>query len=578
MSNTSNFDYCVQFAIEAVKAVFHLALKNEELFPHTLPPMTRDFGGRTATVRVELLDDETDPADLSFLDEKRITFHLPVRILVEIPDAPDPSLSSVALKARIDAPGALATWPVDGEEQLGIDFSGIAPADISVSSIDGLPQLSADRFEAALHTQYEALPSRQFGFIGNTLTIYDGTRDLTLEPPNKPGNPEISAAIEEHDGDQYLKVTMPIHADIVSPIPWESYGTATFWRRIVQGSGTVSVLMDEEPSLTDLATTITFDSGGFIADQVVIQLKPLLIDQLGAFAPISEPWFTQSEAQTLIAAEAAAYLGPRRFPFYTPTSGDPDHPLETPVGFLLVAEGTLAILMNRRTGTAADDTAPDNFRGADQLALALSRAKLDETIQEAMATEFPGVNNGGSPVSTDEGNATLKTLAVTPSDPGANGQSEGHLWVSGEAEVHIRCWPDPDVGFSGPIFLRLETTETDTECTALFDPVMGEFDAGQSCCDIFIDIIIPVVGWIMLGVIESMIDEVGGELAEDFAEAQEREMQPIPTFVAGVAEMQACLESCQTSSQGLVLPGKLRIRREGLSFEDLAESGDLPRP
>ncbi len=578
MSNTSNFDYCVQFAIEAIKEIFHLALKNEDMFPHNLPPMTRMFGGQSATVSVRLLDDETNPADLTFLDEKHITFHLPVELTIEIPDAPDPALSRVTLTATIDAPGRLETWPVDGEEQLGIDFSGITAADVSVPALEGLPALDSARFEAAIHTRYSALPTHSFSLAGNVLNIYDGTRDLTLVPPNKPGDPEIQATLETHSGTQYLKVIMPIHADISNPIAWQSYGIATFWREVVQGEGTVSVIMGTEPADAALATVITFDNGGFIADQVATQLKPLLITQLGNFDPISEPWFTESEAKDLIAAEAAAYLGPRKFPFYTPRSGDPDHPLETPVGFLLVASNTLAILMNRRTGTAADDTAPDNFRGSDQLALAVSRAMLDETIAEAIATEFPGLSDGGHRVSTDEGDATLESLSVTPSDPGTHDESEGHLWVSGEAEVHINCWPDPDVSFDGPIFLRLRTTETETECTAVFDPEMGDFDAGQSCCDVFVDLIIPIVGWIMLGVIESMIDEVGGELAEDFADAQEREMQPIPTFVLGVAELQACLERCDTSSQGLVLPGKLRIRREGTSFEDLAESGDLPRP
>ena len=107
---------------------------------------------------------------------------------------------------------------------------------------------------------------------------------------------------------------------------------------------------------------------------------------------------------------------------------------------------------------------------------------------------------------------------------------------------------------------------------------MGEFDAGQSCCDVFIDILIPVVGIVMLIVIESMIDQVGGELAADFAGQQARQIEAIPPFVAGVAELQACLENLFVSSQGLVFPGKLRIRREGRSFEDLSESGDLPRP
>ena len=82
----------------------------------------------------------------------------------------------------------------------------------------------------------------------------------------------------------------------------------------------------------------------------------------------------------------------------------------------------------------------------------------------------------------------------------------------------------------------------------------------------------------MLGVIESMIDKVGGELAAKFAEGEAQQVQPIPPVVVGVAELQACLEAISVSSQGLMMPGKLRIRREGTSFEDLQTSGNLPRP
>ena len=576
MSNTSNFDFCVQFGIEAVREVFHLALKNEDLFIHNLPPMPRNFGGHPATVSVRLLDDLTDDADLSFLDLKRILFDLPIEITVETPDAPDPSLARVTLSSTIRAPGSLASWPVDGEDQLGINFAGIIAADVEVPALTGLPALDAARFLAALHTRFVALPSRSFSQGGNTLNIYDGTRGPVLTPPNKPGNPEITAVLEMQGPDQFLKVTLPLHAKITMPIAWSSYGVATFWRKVVFGTGTVTVTMETEPA-PPLRTVILFDDIGFIGQQVATQLQPLLVTQLANFAPVTEPWFDEAAAKELLKAEVAGYLSPRRFPFYTPKSGDPAHPLTTPVGFLLVPTSTLAILMNRRTGTAADDVAPDDFRGADLLALALSRAVLDASIAEAIESEFENLDNGGHFISTPEGDATLLSLSVTPSDAGEHGETEGHLWISGEAEVHIDCWPDPDVSFDGPIFLRLIVVETETTCSATFKAEMGEFDAGQSCCDVFVDLLIPIVGWIMLGVVEHMIDEVGGELAVKIAGGQEQVLAPIPSFVQGVAEMQACLETCITSSQGLVLPGKLRIRREGTSFEDLADDGNLPR-
>lgn len=578
MSHTSNFDYCVQFALGAVKAIFHLALKNEALFPHTLPPVPIDLGGHAATASVSILDDETDPADLSLEDEKHIRFSLPVRITVEVPDAPDPALSRVTLAATIAAPGALRSWPVDGQDQLGIDFGDVTAAAVTVSGLTGLPTLGADSFTAALHARYEALPQHSFEQGGNRLNIYDGTRGPPLTPPNKAGNPEIATALESHGGTTYLAVALPIHVDVVNPIAFSSYGTATFRRRVVEASGTLSVTMAEEPADPALATTIVFDSAGPIADAVAANLKPQLIAALAAFGTVTEPWFTAPDATALIQAQTAAYLAPRRFPLYTPSSGDPDHPLSTPVGFLLPATDTLAVLMNRRSGSEADDAAPDDFRGGHMLALAVGRAPLDESIADAIAQAFPGLAGGGADVEADGHSATLHSLTVTPSDPGDHGVDEGHLWAEGEAEVHIDCWPDPDVSFSGAIFLRLDVTETDEACTGTFRAEMGTFDAGESCCDVFVDLIIPIVGWIMLGVVEAMIDKIGGELAEQYADQQTRELAPIPPVVMGVAELQACLEGCDTSSQGLVLPGKLRIRREGTSFEDLAANGDLPRP
>lgn len=576
MSLTANFDYCVELGLGPVKAIFHLALKNEALFPHNVGPFTRTFSGRTFTVSARLLDDIDNPADLEFADDKHIRFFLPFELTVEVPDAPDPRLSRVTLGATCTIPGALATWPVDGEDQLGIDFAGVTAADVTVPAITGLPSLDASRFLEAIHARYETLPARTFTLGDNVLVLYDDNRDPTLVPPNAATPSEIQATIEPHGGKDWLKVTLPLHADVPAAF-FSAYGKASFWREIVSGDTSVSVVMGTEPADAALATQIEFDGSHPAEGIVVSQLKPLLIAQLGGFGTITEPWFTEDSAKDLMAAEIAAYANDRKFPLYTPRSGDPAVPLATPVGFLLPADGVLAVLMNRRDASVAD-FAPDNFLGANQVALAVGRAALDEMITRAMNEQFPGVNDGGSEVTTDEGSATLYTLAVTPSDPGTHDQAEGHLWAEGTAEVHIDCWPDPDVSFSGPIFLRVVTTETEEECSMEVQPEMGEFDVGQSCCDVFIDILIPVVGIIMLIVIESMIDKVGGELAADFAGQQARNIEALPPFVAGVAELQACLEDLRTSSQGLVFPGKLRIRREGRSFEDLADSGDLPRP
>lgn len=576
MSRTSNFDYCVQLSIAAIRAIFHLALKNEALFPHNLGPFTRNYSGQQVSVAVALLDDMDAPADLTFGQNNQIIFSLPLRLTIQVPDSPDPSLSTVSLAATVLAPGALKTWPENGEDRLGIDFGAIVAANVQVPAVTGLPVLDAQRFAAALHAKYLALPQHSFAAGGGTLVIYDGTRDGTLSPPNAPGNPEITCSIVPQGTKNWLRVVLPIHASVPAAVGFSAYGTITFHREIVPGDRVVSVDMSVEPP-APLNTVVDFDTLHPAKAVVIANLTPLAIGRIAQFGLVKEPWFTEADAKLALAEETAAYLSGRRFPVYTPHSGDPARPLASPVGFLLPADGVLAILLNR-FDTSVADAAPDAFLGSNDLALATSRRLLDETIANAIRDRFPGLDAGASEIHTDQGDATLKSLTVTPSDPGTHGEAEGHLWTSGEAEVHIDCWPDPDISFDGPIFLRLLVTETPETCDFIVQPVMGEFDAGQSCCDVFVDLIIPVVGWIMLGVIESMIDEVGGELAAEFAEGEAQQVQPIPPVVFGVAELQACLEAISVSSQGLMMPGKLRIRREGTSFEDLQSSGNLPRP
>ena len=41
-------------------------------------------------------------------------------------------------------------------------------------------------------------------------------------------------------------------------------------------------------------------------------------------------------------------LATMKYPVYSPDSGDPSRPIGTPVGFLLPADGVLAVLLNRR--------------------------------------------------------------------------------------------------------------------------------------------------------------------------------------------------------------------------------------
>jgi len=578
MSLTSNFDFCVEIGIASVKDIFHLAFKSEDRYPHNVGPITRNLSGQEVTIYVRVLDDETDAADLSFQDEKHILFSFPFELTAQIPDAPDPSLSQITLKVRVDIPGLLTSWEEEGAEVLGLSFFDVTAADVVIQSLEGLPSINVDNFLAAIHSRYDTIP-HVYNSGGNKLILYDDSRDIALIPPNLATPFDIQAALETH-GTEFLKITAPIYVDVPLPsnLPnYQSYGRVIFWRPVERTDASITVHMGSEPADPTIKSQVELDQAHFARAQIIAALTPLLVSTLGAYGDITEPALSDSAARNLLKEEIADYMKTRRYPVYSPTSPDPSEPAGTPVGFLLVSAGVLSILLNRRDSSVADH-APDNFLGSAQLALAVGKAKVKEETDAAIEEQFPDLNDGGQFIETDEGDATLNELSVELSDPGTHDQAAGHLWVTGEAEVHIDCWPDPDVSFEGPIFIDATTTDEDGQCGLHLQARAGDFDIDESCCDVFLDLIIPIVGWIMLAIVESLIDDVGGELIDSITDSQTRAIAPIPPVINGIAEVTACLTGLNVSSQGLVLPGTISIRRLGESFEDRKADHDLPKP
>lgn len=580
MNLTSNFDYCVEMGLEPTREIFHLAFKTEDRYPHNVGPLPRTLAGRDVLVEVRVLDDEDDAAELSFLDAKHVLFSFPFEITVTADDAPDPALGRVTLRARVEVPARLATWEEEGEEVLGLTFEDVTSDDVEVVALEGLPTVDVESFAAAIHSWYDDI-DHTYTSGTNVLVLYDDARDPTLEPVNEATPSEITPDLLVHEGTDYLKVTAPLHvsADLSD---WDagiyaSYGRMIFHREVVTTDSTVTVDLGAEPADGDLATAVELDNAHPARSGVIAALEPRVVTILAGLGVITEPAFTEDGARELLRQEVAAYLQTRRYPVYSPKSGDPERPLSTPVGFILPDADVLAILLNRRDDSV-EDFAPEDFLGDGRVALAAGRALVDEEIDASIEDTFPDLDDGGERIDTDEGSATLKEVSVAPSDPGSHGESEGHLWVEGKAVAHIRCWPDPTVHFDGPLFVDATRRDTEEGCELVLEVTEGDFDVGQSCCDVFIDLIIPVVGWVMLIIIENTIDAVGGELVSEIADEQGAVLEPFPPVVNGIALVTVCLTDVEIRSEGFVYPGEITVRRLGRSFGDLEEERDTPRP
>jgi hypothetical protein len=109
-------------------------------------------------------------------------------------------------------------------------------------------------------------------------------------------------------------------------------------------------------------------------------------------------------------------------------------------------------------------------------------------------------------------------------------------------------------------------------------PHAGSFNIHESCCDTLLDILIPVVGWIMLVVVNSTVSDIGGQLVNQVAQQEAQAIQPLPPTIIGIAQVTACLTGLVISGQGFVFPGTISVRRVTRSFKDLQSIGALPRP
>ena len=126
-----------------------------------------------------------------------------------------------------------------------------------------------------------------------------------------------------------------------------------------------------------------------------------------------------------------------------------------------------ALALQLQKQPVACDT-PDLFFNGSQFAVSMDHDKCMSIIQPVVDAEnsAPAQNIQGHSVS-------FSGITATLSDPGEHSVTTGHIWLDGTAIVHLDCWPDAHIHFSGPITL---TPAMDTSNnTVTFDPVPGAF-------------------------------------------------------------------------------------------------------
>jgi hypothetical protein len=274
MSLTGGYDFCVELPIAVIREIFHLAFKQEDRFPHNFGPLEQTFtvpGGTPlhAEIRVRVYDEEQGvggqpprAADLRFTAEREMTFSFPVDVEVLLAAAPSPELSRVIISTTIEVPGRLANLEAsaeDGELALGLDFRGMSADDVVVGPFT-LPIVDAAVVTEALHQAYSAgVFPHQRSESGLTLTIYDGARDPSLDPPNSTGA-EISAALAGpiSIGEQWVAISFPIHVGgVTQGYTVDTPGVVVLHRKLVRTDDAFILKLAEVPPSSDSAHQTT---------------------------------------------------------------------------------------------------------------------------------------------------------------------------------------------------------------------------------------------------------------------------------------------------------------------------------
>lgn len=176
-------------------------------------------------------------------------------------------------------------------------------------------------------------------------------------------------------------------------------------------------------------------------------------------------------------------------------------------------------------GTPCDP--PDVFAKADGFSISVAASKVNEYIQVLIgAVNGTTRNFEGHDVTVDDVNAVL-------SDAGENGQTEGHIWITGNATAEVDCWADPEVAFWGPIDL---TPTLEPDGTIKVKPDAGSFGADDPCCG----------------------DVDPAQIAE-VVESDEQKVATMPMNFTSVGTLAMTLTEVDISKAGIVIHGTMAV-------------------
>jgi hypothetical protein len=441
-------------------------------------------------------------------------------------------LSGVLEKSTETPPRLLARFPSVTVPSLNLVLEGgdivLTPALIEPrihELYDAHPEL-AHKVETGVPWPPDTLGD-PFETVAVTVDIFDDPTkgEITVTVPDTtkivlhlPGHMLVNGIEgEEMSTDMLLHVTVAVVQDLVN--------------------GKVTVRLSNVQA-ADIVVTFTTPHPNPIIDQAAkAALATRLATTIRTFPDAVETFPTRAEVEGVVASQIVELAKKLEIPVFTPpTTASPTDIDLTAFEPLTLGQKILALQIGKITDGRPCDT-PDEFAKTTGFSISAAASEVETQIS-ALITANNGTTREmqGYPVTVDQLTAKL-------SDPGENGQAEGHIWITGRATAEVDCWADAEVNFWGPVTLK---PRMDPDGTLFVSADAGGFGADDPCC----------------------ADVDPADIAAEI-EGDERQIAKLPPTFTDVGTLKLTANECVIFKAGIIIHGGLEL----LTNQALAASG-----
>ena len=532
MSLTSCFKYIMELPAATLNGMMQGVLQEADAanVQTSVHVANVAVGGYTATVDAQL-DVTTNPPILELgAPDLSLVLHSHMNMQVAVNEIA--KLDPITYQLAFDFPGEFQKQPVN-PPILVMVFPGLTPGVLNLNVTGGNVVLTPALLEPRVHALYAQHPelahSVQTG-VQTPLPSPDNTWAVTVDIyDDTPGSMNFRGQITVDVIDAtHIKLNLPGHlrAQNISTIRIDSDITVHVVVTIVPSDGKITIALSQ---VMPGNVTVDFTSPNFYTSAGTSVIAAQFASAIAALGHPNDPFVsvpTQQQIKDAITQQLIQYGSNLTVPIFksTPPAKANDMDLTT---FVPTTVQTQLLALQLEQQPVACDT-PDIFLSGSQFAVSVDKEKCNSIIKPVVGSEE------GSRQNIQGHDVSLSRLKASLSNPGDHGIAQGHIWISGLATVHLSCWPDAHINFSGPITLTPDVQNGEIK----FHAHAGQFTADDPCCG-----------------------SVDPKAIASFIEGQQNypPITGLPSNFGGVGEIDIVLTDVDIFAAGIVLRGTLSV-------------------